>query len=188
MRAAVLSLVLCCALPALSACGTSSISGAKGDAGSEQAPRIVTRAEGGPLRELFEKETGITQWTEPSGAGPEWKDEKQGRDAVQRSISASAAGLAAVDYPSLSLPDFVTATRGLRVEPGMFGTGDLLLEAYGQDATGGRWTLYSWRGPELPQHPERRLVNRWIEVYVLYNLSTARVSVLIPTIAGEAIE
>ena len=51
-----------------------------------------------------------------------------------------------------------------------------------------RWALYRWQGPEIPQRPDRLLVNRWVHVYALYSLLEKRVVRLLATIRGEARE
>jgi hypothetical protein len=93
-----------------------------------------------------------------------------------------------VDYASLSLPDFVTVTRALKVESAHFDSGEITADAFGEGPQGQRWALYQWQGPEFPQLPGRKLVHRWVYVYVLYELKSGKATRLLPTIHGEAWE
>ena len=134
---------------------------------------------------------GSITWIEGTAAGKEWRDTDtpQVREAVQAALRSAAPTLASVDYPSLSLPDFVTPTRSLKLQLDDFERGDVRVDTYGESQGGGeRWAIYEWRGPEIPQHPDRPLVHRWVHVYVLYNLTQAQVSRLLPTIRGEVYE
>jgi hypothetical protein len=93
-----------------------------------------------------------------------------------------------VDYVALALPDWVTVTRRLTLTPGDFtGQGAHASDAGSVDGKP-RWLLYEWRGPEIPQRPDRQIVFRWVTVYGLYDITEARVTRLLATIRGEAHE
>ncbi len=187
MRPTFLSIILLAIIGGASGCGQTPEQGATGPAplSTPQLP-IVPMPEASQYRALAAGGANIT-WIEPAAAGSEW-DPTAGKDQAANAIRDSAAALAAVDYPAFSLPDFVTYTRALKPQPSHFSSQDLEIEAFGRDPQGGRWALYRWQGSELPQHPDRLLVHRWIRVYVLYDVTNGRVVRLLPTIQGEVLE
>jgi hypothetical protein len=132
-------------------------------------------------------QTGVT-WLEPTGAGKSWQEVSGARSQVEQAIRDTADRLNAVDYVSLSLPDFVSYTRALALESKDFTGRKIDVEAFGIGAAGEHWTLYVWQGPELPQDPGRRVVHRWIKTYVLYNMDTGQITLILATIGGEAHE
>jgi hypothetical protein len=114
------------------------------------------------------------------------------RDApskVQAAISTSGDLLATIDYSALSLPDFVTQTRQLKLTPDDFADARVELDAvadlHGETPS---WALYRWEGPTIPAHPDRPLVTRWVYVYALYDPADARVVRLLATIRGQVEE
>lgn len=132
-------------------------------------------------------QSGIT-WLEPTGTGKSWQEVAGARSQVQSAIQSAASRLYAVDYPALSNPNFVTYTRALSFTQYDFTGQPLGVEAFGTDTAGKRWTLYTWQGPEMPQHPDRPLVHRWIQTYALYDIDGGGVTLLLATIRGEVYE
>ncbi|HKP53449.1 MAG TPA: hypothetical protein VJ183_12470 [Chloroflexia bacterium] len=132
-------------------------------------------------------QSGIT-WLEPTGAGKSWQEDASGRYRVEEVMRGEAARLAAVDYPALSLADFITYTRALTVTWDDFTGQAIDVEAFGTGKNGERWTLYASQGPEIPQHPDRPLVHRWIRTYALYDMDSGKVTLLLATIRGEVYE
>ncbi len=150
------------------------------------AAQLITAPEGVPPRSAA-GQSGIT-WLEPTGAAKNWQEISTARANVEQEIVAANQQLAGVDYARLALPDFITVTRQLQLDPNNF-TGQLLsVEAFGTDKTNRRWTLYTWQGPEIPQCPDRTLVHRWVQVYALYDMDAKRVITLLATIHGEVHE
>jgi hypothetical protein len=160
--------------------------------GSRVTPRpaqidVITLGETQPYRERLEDGLGSIAWTSPY-SGPTPEAMAKGEGAVRDAISASAGRLAAVDYVALALPDWVTVTRQLTLTPGDFtGQGARASDAGSVDGRP-RWLLYEWRGPEIPQRPDRPIVFRWLTVYGLYDITEERVTRLLATIRGEAHE
>ena len=179
-------LLLC--LQALAGCGAGSAGSADPKGG--QAPAILTSPETGSYRDAMARSLGTSiRWIEAGQAGGKWQDSAQARKAVEQAIKSAAPGLAAVDYPSLSLPEFVTQTRALKPDPALFTGQGLWVDAYGEEANSpSGWALYTWRGPDFPKPPDRPLVNRWIQMYALYSFDLKTVTRLLATIQGEAIE
>lgn len=149
---------------------------------------VVTVPEGKPVGEVALPGRTDVKWIEATASGQGWPGSPEPRNRVAQTISVEAKRLAAVDYSSLSLPDFVSVTRLLKLDEGMFSEGSATPAVYGQDSAGGSWALYEWRGPEIPQLPDRPLVHRWVYVYALYDTKTGQVVRLLPTIRGEAQE
>jgi len=147
---------------------------------------IVLMPEASQYRTLASGGDNIT-WIEPGAAGSEW-DPTSGKNEASEAVRNAGDALAGVDYASLSLPDFVTYTRALKLQQADFNGQNVEIDAFGTDPQGGKWALYRWQGPEFPQHPNRPVVHRWVSVYVLYDLSNNRVARLLPTIQGEALE
>ena len=132
-------------------------------------------------------QSGIT-WVEPTGAGKSWQEVAGARSHVERAIQTAASRLYAVDYPALSNPHFVTYTRAITLTSSDFTGQPLSVEAFGADTAGKHWTLYTWQGPEIPQHPDRPLVHRWIQTYALYDMDGGGITLLLATIRGEVYE
>jgi hypothetical protein len=179
-----LSISLVCLL-ALGGCGNN-------NAGDQVGPGAVidTLPETRSYRDAMTHAEGVAvRWVEP-GAGRQ--DSAEVLKAVEAAISSAAARLASVDYGSLSLPDFVTQTRALKLESSLFTGQGAEVDAYGEasagDKTKGGWALYRWRGPEFAQRPDRPQVYRWIHVYALYSYDRKTVTRLLATIYGQAIE
>lgn len=148
---------------------------------------IKTSAEAQPYRASIAPAEEVA-WAEGATAQP-GTDSPEAQRAVAEAIQANGDRLAALDYPALSLPDFVTQTRALKLDAGNFRASDLYLDAYGEGKTSGkRWAIYGWRGPEFPQHPERPLVTRWTQLFALYDLDNKRVERLLATIMGQVLE
>ena len=150
--------------------------------------KLVEVPEGSPYRQTIGGTRGITTWLEAGAAGSGWTDSQAAQDAAQKAISSNESALLAIDYAALSLPDFVTTTRTLNLNQGQMDGRDLWLDAFGSDAQGGKWALYAWQGPEIPQLSERPLVHRWVQVYALVDLSTNNVEALFPSIVGQVYE
>ncbi|HET6260612.1 MAG TPA: hypothetical protein VFG99_00040, partial [Chloroflexia bacterium] len=131
---------------------------------------------------------GSIKWIEATAAGSEWSSYRQAPPAVSEAIRTAAVKLAGVDYASLSLPDFVTVTRALKLESAHFDSGEITADAFGEGAQGQKWALYQWQGPEFPQLPDRELVHRWVYVYILYDLTSSKATRLLPSIRGEVWE
>ena len=178
------ALLLC--LQALAGCAGGSSANPQGG----QAVAILTSAETGSYRDAIARSQGAAiRWIEPGRAGGKWQDSAEARKAVEEAIKSAAPNLAAIDYASLSVPDFVTQTRALKPQPAMFTGQDLGVDAYGEEASStAGWALYVWQGPEFPKRPDRPLVYRWIEVYGLYSFDREAVTRLLVTIHGQAIE
>jgi len=180
--------VLLC-LQALAGCGGSA-AGPRGGQGVGQAVEILTSPETKSYRDAMARSEGaVARWIEPGQAGGKWQDSAEARKAVEEAMKSAASNLAAIDYASLSVPDFVTQTRALKPEPALFTGQGLGVDAYGEgsNSTSG-WALYRWQGPEFPKRPDRPLVYRWIHVYALYSFDRKAVTRLLATIHGEAIE
>ncbi|MEO6457330.1 MAG: hypothetical protein ABIO92_03505 [Chloroflexia bacterium] len=150
--------------------------------------QLVEIPEGTPYRQTIAGAASITAWIEAGAAGSGWPDSQASQNAAQKAITSSAPALLAVDYVALALPDFVTTTRTLNLEQGQMDGRDLWLDAFGSDAQGGKWALYAWQGPEIPQLSDRPLVHRWMQVFALVDLSTNRVNNLFPSIVGQVYE
>jgi len=156
------------------------------DSASQPSMPITAVPEGTYARNVA-GQSAIT-WLEPTGSGKSWQEDAGARTKVETAITDDRARLGAIDYPALSLPDFVTYTRALTITDTIFTGTPLDVEAFGTGNAGERWTLYVWQGPELPQHPDRPLVHRWITVYSLYDMNAHNVTMLLPTIRGEVHE
>ena len=177
------ALLLC--VQALAGCA-----GGSADPKGGQAVAILTFAETGSYRDAIARSQGAAiRWIEPGQAGGKWQDSAEARKAVEEAIKSAAPNLAAIDYASLSVPDFVTQTRALKPQPAMFTGQGLRVDAYGEEASStSGWALYVRQGPEFPKRPDRPLVYRWIEVYALYSFDRKAVTRLLVTIHGQAIE
>ncbi len=160
---------------------------------------LATKTPGGvelvTTPELTSYRTAIAQrledmtWIERGQAGKGWRDVPEALAAAQQAIHSAAPRLAAVDYTALSLPDFITATRSLKMEAATFDGRDLTIDAFGQGKqSSDRYILYRWQGPEIPQRPDRPLVHRWLRVYALYDTTQTKMVRLLATIGGEARE
>jgi hypothetical protein len=149
---------------------------------------VVTVPEGNPIGEAALPGRTDVKWVQATASSQGWPGSPEPRNKVMQTIGAEAKRLVAVDYASLSLPDFVSVTQSLKLDEGMFAEGSATPNVYGQDSSGGSWALYEWRGPEIPQQPDRPLVHRWVYVYALYNMNDGQVVRLLPTIRGEAQE
>jgi hypothetical protein len=147
---------------------------------------MIAVPESTPIRSAT-GQAGIT-WLEPTGAGKSWQEVRGARSEVEQAISDSSDRLNAVDYIALSLPDFVTYTKLLKLESKDFTGLKVDVEAFGIGSAGERWTLYVSQGPEIPQDPGRPVVHRWVKTYALYNMDTSKITLLMATIGGEAHE
>ena len=150
-------------------------------------PELITFGETRPYRERISEGLGSITWSS-AYSGPTPEAMNRGQDAVRAAIASNAGQLAAVDYVSLALPDWVTVTRNLQLQPGDFN--GQAAQATEIGAVGGepRWVLYEWQGPEIPKRDDRPIVFRWVTVYALYDIAEARVTRLLATIRGEAHE
>jgi len=161
--------------------------------GSDEA-EIMPLPETAPYRTLILGDEGPVHWNDPLALGDEWAKGNlatQGPARAQFAIQQAADQLASVDYTALSLPAFVTYTRGLDIKPEDFTGDNTELEAVANSSTTNvalKWALYRWVGPKLPPHPDRPLVTRWIHVYALLDNSSLRIVRLAPTIWGQVEE
>ncbi len=118
-----------------------------------------------------------------------WADLTGADQLVRAAISSASSRLAAIDYPSLSLPDFLTQTRSLKLASTDFTGQNAHMDAHGEGSSDHKkWVLYAWQGPEFPPHPNRPQVHRWLYVYALYDVEAKQVTRLLATIHGEAQE
>lgn len=156
-----------------------------GDASQPSLP--VTPVPEGTYARVVAGKSGVT-WLEPTGSGKSWQEDAGARGKVEAAIRDNKARLSAIDFTALSLPAFVTYTRSLTITDSMFTGQPLEVDAFGTGQGSERWTLYVWQGPELPKHPDRPLVYRWISVYALYDMNAHAVTLLLPTIKGEVHE
>ncbi len=152
-------------------------------------PTIVTANELQPYRDSALLGTDAVSWQVSGDTTAGLAQPPGARQVVEDAIRSAAFNLAAVPYASLSLPAFVTPTLALSIKSVDFTGQDARLDSWGISRSGSAgWILYYWRGPEVPPHPERPLVNRWVTVYALYDMATGRVVRLVATIRGEALE
>jgi hypothetical protein len=154
---------------------------------SEVGGEIVQVAETGAYREELGKGLGDVGWTvvtDTTGISGEAK----AREVVLGTIKARGRELAAVDYSALSLEAFKGVTGQLKLGEDSFAGGDARVEYVGRQEGQVKWLLYDYRGPEIPQLPERPQVFRWVDVYALYSVGDGRVTRLVATIRGEAQE
>jgi hypothetical protein len=172
----------------LSACAGSPTPSSTPAAQTQASIEITPIAEGASPREAIAQSEGSVSWIEATAAGSEWSSYRQAPPAVGEAVRAAAATLSGVDYASLSLPDFVTVTRALKLESAHFDSGEINADAFGEGPQGQKWALYQWQGPEFPQLPDRKLVHRWVYVYVLYDLTSGKATHLLPTARGEVWE
>jgi hypothetical protein len=178
---------------ALSACGSEGAAGPVQPA--SDGAEIVAVAETEPYRTLIWKEGTPPRWNDPHPSDATYagfsssQAMKEAPAKVQEAIMAAAPQLAAIDYPALSLPAFVTYTRAFTPAASDFNGANAEVDAYATEESGApRWALYRWVGPTLPPHPDRPLVTRWIHVYALYDTTTQQVVRLAPTIWGQVEE
>ena len=150
-------------------------------------PELSTLGETQPFRERIAQGLGDITWAS-AYSSPTPEHAVRGEDAARAAIQSSAQRLASVDYVSLALPDWITVTRKLQVAPGDFAGQGVQASEVGSVDGEPRFILYEWRGPEIPQRDDRRLVYRWVYVYALYDVAEARVTRLLATIRGEAHE
>ena len=152
-----------------------------------QPVEIKTVAELTPFRGADSLGRAVT-WQD-GAVDKSWADLPGAEQVVQAAIEAASARLAAVDYAPLSLPDFVTQTRALKLNPTDFTGQNVHIDAHGEGSVDKKkWVLYAWQGPEFPPHPNRPLVHRWVYVYALYDVEGKRVARLLATIHGEGLE
>ena len=154
---------------------------------SEVGGEIVQVAETGAYREELGKGLGDVVWTvvtDTTGIS----GEATAREVVLGTIKARGRELAAIDYSALSLEAFKGVTGQLKLGEDSFAGGEARVEYVGTQGGQVRWLLYDYRGPEIPQLPERPQVFRWVEVYALYSVGDGRVTRLVATIRGEAQE
>jgi hypothetical protein len=169
-------------------CVLSACAGSTPVAQTQSGIEIKPIAEGASARETIAQSKGSITWIEATAAGSDWSSAQQAPPVVGEAIRTTAANLAGVDYAALSLPAFLTATRALKLESAHFDSGEITADAFGEGPQGQKWALYAWQGPEFPQHPDRELVHRWVYVYILYDLTSDKVTHLFPTIHGEVWE
>jgi hypothetical protein len=150
-------------------------------------PEILTLGETQPYRERITQDLSSITWAS-ADSSPMPPEVSQGVEAAREAIKANAESLAAVDYASLALPDWVTVTSKLQIEPGDFTGQGLRAAEIGSVDGAPRWVLYEWQGPEIPQRNDRPIVYRWVTVHALYDITESRVTRLLATIRGEVHE
>ena len=190
MKPTALACLLVLLLPVLTACGAQA--GIEQPTASPQTTPINTMevielAELQPYRQAAVKGNTPVTWTETSES-PQPASGDETRKQVQAAIKSEARRLAAVDYSALSIPAYVTITKTLKLAPDDFTGNELRLDSTGEVSGEKRWALYSWRGPDIPQLPNRSIVNRWVQVYALYDLKESKVVRLVATVRGEVLE
>ena len=148
---------------------------------------IAPVPETGSYRDAIIKGLGAITWVNP-GDGEAARDVDSAQDAAHEAIRAEGTRLAEVDYVALSLPDFKEVTGKLELSGDDFQGGEAVLEAIGRENDAHRFLLFSYTGKEIPQHPERPLVFRWVQAYALYDNTTSTVVRLVATIRGEVHE
>lgn len=150
-------------------------------------PDLITLGETQPYRERITEGLGSVTWSS-AYVNPTPEAAAKGQESVRDAIAANAGRLAAVDYVSLALPDWVSVTRKLQITPGDFTGADARAAEVGTVGGEPRWLLYEWQGPEIPQRDDRPIVFRWVMVHALYDIAEARVTRLLATIRGEVHE
>jgi hypothetical protein len=138
-------------------------------------------------RDAIIKGLGTITWVNP-GDGEAVKDSDSAQQTAHDAIKSEGTRLAEVDYVALSLPDFKEITGKLELSRDDFQGGEVVLEAIGRENDAHRYLLFSYTGKEIPQHPERPLVFRWVQAYALYDNTTSTVVRLVATIRGEVHE
>lgn len=103
-------------------------------------------------------------------------------------IRTEAARLATVDYVNLALPEYKDVTSKLQLTANDFQGGGVELEAIGRVGDAHRYLLFSYRGIDIPQRPDRPQVFRWINSYALFDIDTLTVTRLVASIRGEVHE
>jgi hypothetical protein len=193
MKAAMLAILLVTLMPVLTACTQPQppVAANQGTAQPQSTPinpmEIIELPELKSYTGAAVKEDTAVTWTPASTAAQPASNDEAGRQ-VQTTIKGEAERLAKVDYGALSLPDFVTVTRSLKLIPVDFTGSEIRLDSTGEVSGEKRWAIYSWQGPEIPQLPDRQVVFRWVYVYALYDLKENKVARLIATVRGEAHE
>ncbi len=110
------------------------------------------------------------------------------RDRALEAIRSEGARLAAVKYVPLALEDYKEVTGKLVLTAEDFQGGDVRLEYIGQVNGEQRYLLFSFKGKDIPQRPDREQVFRWVQPYALYDNTTLNVVKLVATIHGEVHE
>ncbi len=142
--------------------------------------------ETGKYRDAITRGLGDITWIEPGQS--EFVQDDRAQEITGAAIKSEGTKLAAVNYVSLALDPFKEVTGQLKLTSDDFQTGDLELEAIGRSNEAKRYLLYSYTGKELPKHPDRPLVYRWVQTYALYDNSTLAVIRVVATIRGEVHE
>ena len=148
---------------------------------------IAEVAETGNYRDAIVKGLGKITWVDP-GQGETLTDTGGAQEIARVAIRSEGERLAAVNYVNLSLADFREVTGQLQLSGSDFQTGDVVLEAIGRENDAHRYLLFSYTGKEIPKHPERPLVSRWVQTYALFDNTTGTVARLVATIRGEVHE
>jgi hypothetical protein len=122
-------------------------------------------------------------------AGQAESPENQGaQDKALDAIKAEGTRLAQVKYVPLALEDYKEVTGKLELTADDFQGDDIRLEYIGQVNDAQRYLLYSYKGKDIPQRPDRDQVFRWVQPYALYDNTTLNVIKLVATIHGEVHE
>jgi hypothetical protein len=132
--------------------------------------------------------SGSVSWMVASDPGGACKADAGAPELVRQAVEEMGQDLAAIDYAGLSLPRFVTVTRGLKLDATSWNDGELGLEACGSEGGKLRWQLFGVQGPEFDQLPDLTLVHRWPHVYALYDIDSKVVTRLLATIRGYVLE
>ena len=102
--------------------------------------------------------------------------------ASDAAIRAAASRLVPLDYSTLALPLYHTATAAWKPQAQDFGGGGSQFLGLAEDGT----AITRWHGPPLPAHPDRPTVTRWPAVYAYFSGPT--VTTLLVTIDGQVEE
>lgn len=147
---------------------------------------IVEVAEATLARDVLGQSLGKVSWID-AGAGEASEDQGAHQRALD-AIKAEGARLAAVKYVPLALEDYKEVTGKLLLTGDDFQTGDVVLDSIGQIGGTQRYFLYSYKGKDIPQRPDRDQVFRWVQSYALYDNTTLNVIKIVATIHGEVHE
>jgi hypothetical protein len=155
--------------------------------GPAQPMEIVEVPEIQPYRDaLLKGDPGVT-WAESSACAAQVDTESR-RNLAREAIRSSAGALATADYSALSLPLYTDVTRSFKLKPSDFTGDNTALDSCGTVGGSTKWAIYRWRGPDIPQLPNRQMVFRWIQVYALVDLEQEKVARLATTVRGEVHE
>lgn len=147
---------------------------------------IIEVAEASSPRDALSQELGKITWID--AVQGDAQDSQSAQEKALDAIKSEGARLAAVDYVPLSLEAYREVTGKLLLTGDDFQTGEIRLEYIGRSGGSPRYLLYSFRGKDIPQRPDRPQVYRWVQPYALYDNTTLNVVKLVATVHGEVHE